>query len=138
MIALIAQVEGPLRLIGDAESAPEARSWAALALAALLVMLASSGVALVLFRRGRVLASPSEFAFRAMARRLGARRRDRRTIARLAERIDAEPVALLISPGALERAAAASPDEQSQQHPTDAAIDRVLRRLGHERAVGAE
>ena len=57
-------------------------------------------------RRRRPLGPADERAFEALSRSFGLDRRQRRLVTRLAEAVEAKPVALLMSPDALGRAAA--------------------------------
>jgi len=110
----------PTRLVGIEDPAPTVGPWVALTIASITIMLASSAVALAILRTKRIDARPHELAFRSLARTLGVSRSQRRTLRRLAERIDAQPAALLVSPAALARARELDPSKH-----TEALVERL-------------
>ncbi len=122
----------PLRLItGETVGGDPAREfWLLVGVLAVLFLFSTLG-AMFLWWRRTVTTDAGDFAFRALARRLGIARQDRSVIRRLAQLRGSAPVALLVSPSALRDAIEAC------RHNKEANLDRdSLDRLMHSLATG--
>ncbi len=127
MLTLAAQPE-PLRLI-TTESAPHSSPgefWLIVGVCLFVFVISSLGAVYLLWRRS-LDSDPSDFAFRAMARKLGVSKRERRLLREIARERSIPPAALLASPAAL----AETLQEARRAHGGDdrKAIDRIARRL---------
>ena len=127
MLMLAAQPE-PLRLI-TTESPPTSgpgEFWLIVGVCLLVFVVSSLGAVYLLWRRS-LDGDPSDFAFRAMARRLGVSRHERRLLREIARERSIPPAALLTSPAAL----AETLQEARRAHGGDERklIDRIARRL---------
>lgn len=126
---------GPARLVTDAPASPPDLFWLVVVGFGLLAV-AAGLVAALLWRSRRLSSDPAGYAFVKLSRAMRLRRRDRRTLCRLAEVAGhpraSSPVGLLLSVQALERAigACSASGEQSDAMPDRASIDRVRRLLG--------
>jgi len=123
----LAQQSEPLRLItGEAGGGDPARDfWLLVALLGGVFIVSSCGAAYLWWKR-TLTHDPSEYAFRAMARRLGIARTDRRAIRTLAQRQGRAPVALLVSPSALR---ASLEDRSSIENLDRSTLDRLRKQL---------